>query len=157
MLNFEKEAFLDFFEEDTKKLRVGFCVLGGSFSEGVDLPGSRLIGTVIVGVGLPGLSNERNIMREYFENKCENGYNYAYVFPGMNSIMQAAGRVIRREDDKGIVVLIDDRYSTPQYREVFPSHWSHMKFVGNAASLAELTRRFWEKHESSEAKNCKQK
>ncbi|MEE1115624.1 MAG: helicase C-terminal domain-containing protein [Clostridia bacterium] len=157
MLNFEKEAFLDFFEEDTKKLRVGFCVLGGSFSEGVDLPGSRLIGTVIVGVGLPGLSNERNIMREYFENKCENGYNYAYVFPGMNSIMQAAGRVIRREDDKGIVVLIDDRYSTPQYRAVFPSHWSHMKFVGNAASLAELTRRFWEKHESSEAKNCKQK
>ncbi len=155
MLNFEKEAFLDFFAEDTRKLRVGFCVLGGSFSEGVDLPGSRLIGTVIVGVGLPGLSNERNIMKEYFDNKCENGYNYAYVFPGMNSIMQAAGRVIRREDDRGIVVLIDDRYSSPQYRAVFPSHWSHMKFVGDAVSLAELTRRFWAKHDELDGKRPK--
>lgn len=152
MTHAEKDAFLDFFaaengsEEGHGKMRVGFCVLGGSFSEGIDLPGNRLIGVIIVGVGLPGLSNERNIMREYYENKCERGYDYAYVFPGMNNVMQAAGRVIRRENDRGIVVLVDDRYSTPQYRSIFPPHWSHIKFVGNASSLAELMRRFWAKH-----------
>ena len=79
----EKEAFLEFFKEDSGKLRIGFCVLGGSFSEGVDLPGSRLIGAVVVGVGIPGLSNERNILRDYYENKCERGYDYAYTYPGI--------------------------------------------------------------------------
>ena len=139
----EKEEFLANFKEDMGVLRVGFCVLGGSFSEGIDLPGTRLIGTVVVGVGLPGISNERNIMKEYFENSREGGYDYAYTYPGMNRVLQAAGRVIRTEDDKGIVVLLDDRYATEQYKMMFPLHWSHAKYAHSAQELAEIVKKFW--------------
>ena len=142
----EREAFLDAFVADSDVLRVGFCVLGGSFSEGVDLPGSRLIGSIIVGVGLPGLSGERNILQEYYQNKSDMGYQYAYVYPGMNRVLQAAGRVIRTDEDKGIVVLIDDRYESPEYRRLFPSHWSHAKYAGNAKNLAEMVAHFWNKN-----------
>ncbi len=143
----EREEFLSAFKEDTGHLRVGFCVLGGVFSEGVDLPGSRLIGSIIFGVGLPGISNEKNIVKEYFDTKGEDGmgYDYAYTFPGMNNVLQAAGRVIRREDDRGVVVLADDRYATAKYRELFPAHWQGVQYAGNASSLAEIIRRFWEK------------
>ena len=141
----EREAFLDAFVADEEVLRVGFCVLGGSFSEGVDLPGSRLIGSIIVGVGLPGLSGERNILQEYYQNKSEMGYQYAYLYPGMNRVLQAAGRVIRTEEDRGIVVLIDDRYATPEYRRLFPSHWMYAKTATNAKKLAEFVAEFWSK------------
>lgn len=139
----EKEEFLSNFKEDTGVLRVGFCVLGGSFSEGIDLPGTRLIGTVVVGVGLPGISNERNIMKEYFENTRENGYDYAYTYPGMNRVLQAAGRVIRTENDRGVVVLLDDRYATEQYKAMFPLHWSHASYVHFAQELAVTLKKFW--------------
>ncbi len=140
----EKEAFLDAFADDDR-LRIGFCVLGGSFSEGVDLPGRRLIGTVIVGTGLPGLSNERNILREHYEVTRERGYDYAYLYPGMNRVLQAAGRVIRREDDRGVVVLVDDRYADPRTRGILPDHWNGIEYAGNAGELAEIVRAFWEK------------
>ena len=145
----QKESFLSAFKNDTGVLRVGFCVLGGSFSEGVDLPGSRLIGSIVVGVGIPGLSNERNIIRDYYEEKNGRGYDYSYSFPGMNSVLQAAGRVIRRDDDRGVVVLIDTRYGEPLYRHMFPEHWRGMQFAGDPASLAEIMRRFWKKHEKT--------
>ncbi len=143
----ERESFLSAFKADEGHLRVGFCVLGGVFSEGVDLPGSRLIGSVIFGVGLPGLSNEKNIIKEHFDLKSDEGigYDYAYTFPGMNNVLQAAGRVIRTQSDKGIVVLADDRYATPKYRTLFPKHWQGVQYAGNASSLAEIIRRFWEK------------
>lgn len=144
MTRAQREEFIASFREDEGKMRIGFCVLGGSFSEGVDLPGSRLIGSIIVGVGLPGFSSERNLMRDYFENRYENGFDYAYTFPGMNSVLQAAGRVIRREEDQGIVVLIDDRYGNPTYQKLFPTHWKHLKYAGNSSSLAEIARKFWE-------------
>lgn len=143
----EKDTFLEFFPEDTGVLRIGFCVLGGSFSEGVNLPGSRLIGAIVVGVGLPGLSNQRNVLAEYFQNKCEQGYTYAYQYPGMNHVLQAGGRVIRREEDRGVVVLLDERYATPEYRMLLPEHWSHLQYAGNATKLAELVRDFWEREE----------
>ena len=139
----EQAEFLDAFRADEGKLRVGFCVLGGSFSEGVDLPGSRLIGTVIVGTGIPGLSNERNMLRDYYENKCERGYDYAYTYPGMNHVLQAAGRVIRREEDKGVVVLIDDRYVAEPYLHLYPSHWQGIVAAGDASSLAHRCKTFW--------------
>jgi len=144
----EREQFLDSFADDAR-LRVGFCVLGGSFSEGVDLPGRRLIGTVIVGTGLPGLSNERNILRDHYENTRERGYDYAYVYPGMNRVLQAAGRVIRREDDCGVVVLVDDRYSEERIKSILPQHWGHLLYAGNATELAFLTREFWDKLKKS--------
>ncbi len=145
----ERESFLSFFRDDEDVLRVGFCVLGGSFSEGVDLPGKRLIGSIVVGAGIPGISNERNILRDYYDLRTEqNGYDYAYTYPGMNQVLQAAGRVIRRDDDRGVVVLIDDRYGTPQYAAMFPEQWSGLQYAGNPSSLAELARRFWKKSPS---------
>jgi len=141
----EREEFIDSFKEDTGKLRIGFCVLGGSFGEGIDLPGSRLIGTVIFGVGLPGLSNEKNIIKEHFDTRDNCGYDYAYTFPGMNNVLQAAGRVIRREEDRGIVVLVDDRYTEEKYRTLFPEHWKNIKYATNASFLAESVKNFWEK------------
>ncbi len=138
----DKERFLETFADD-QMLRIGFCVLGGSFSEGVDLPGRRLIGAVIVGTGLPGFSNERNLLRDYYETTRERGFDYAYVYPGMNRVMQAAGRVIRREEDRGVVVLIDDRYADARLQAVFPEHWKHIEYAGNAFELAESIRNFW--------------
>ncbi len=146
----ERESFLSAFHDDEGVLRIGFCVLGGSFSEGVDLPGKRLIGSIVVGVGIPGISNERNILRDYYDLRTEmNGYDYAYTYPGMNQVLQAAGRVIRRDDDRGIVVLIDDRYGTPQYAAMFPEQWSALQYAGNPSSLAELAKRFWKKSPST--------
>ena len=140
-----QEEFLAAFKADEGKLRVGFCVLGGSFSEGVDLPGSRLIGAIIVGTGIPGLSNERNMLRDYYESKCERGYDYAYTYPGMNHVLQAAGRVIRREEDKGVVVLVDDRYAAEPYLHLYPAHWQGIAAAGDAASLAHRCKTFWNK------------
>ena len=139
----EQDAFLQQFCEDEGKMRVGFCVIGGSFSEGVDLPGNRLIGVIVVGVGIPGLSNERNMLRDYYENKCERGYDYAYTYPGLNRVLQAAGRVIRREKDKGVVVLIDSRYAEEPYLHLYPSHWQNICVAGNAAALAHRHEIFW--------------
>ncbi len=140
----QKEHFLEQFADDDR-LRIGFCVLGGSFSEGVDLPGKRLIGTVIVGTGLPGISNERNILSEHYEATRERGYDYAYLYPGMNRVEQAAGRVIRREDDRGIVVLVDDRYAEPRMRSILPEHWRDIEYARNAGELAEIVRGFWKR------------
>ena len=145
----EKEAFLDFFKDDEGVLRIGFCVLGGSFSEGVDLPGARLIGAIVFGVGLPGLSSERNIIRDYYDNRGEVGYDYAYSFPGMNNVLQAAGRVIRRDSDKGIVVLADDRYCDEKYIGMFPGHWNDVIKANNARELAEIIQKFWSKMENT--------
>lgn len=141
----EKEKFLSFFKNDEGVMRVGFCVLGGSFSEGVDLPGSRLIGSIVIGVGLPQLSTELNIMRDFYDLKYEPGYGYAYAYtyPGMNKILQACGRVIRCETDRGIVVLIDDRYGLPEYRALFPEHWQNIKFASSASELANVIKKFW--------------
>ncbi len=143
MTGADKESFLAAFKEDTGHLRVGFCVLGGAFSEGVDLPGSRLIGSIIFGVGIPAISNERNIIKEYFDGTMGRGYEYAYTYPGMTRVLQAVGRVIRTDADKGVAVLVDDRYSDGKYKALFPKHWTNIQYTGNAHSLAEIMRRFW--------------
>lgn len=140
----EREEFLGAFADD-ERLRIGFCVLGGSFSEGVDLPGRRLIGSVIVGTGLPGITSERNILMEHYDATRERGYDYAYVYPGMNRVLQAAGRVIRRDSDRGVVVLIDDRYADPRTKAILPEHWNHLQYAGNANELAEILMEFWNK------------
>jgi Rad3-related DNA helicase len=97
-----------------------FCVLGGMFSEGIDLPGEQLIGSVIIGVGYPMISMKNEIIKDFFK---ENGYDYAYVFPGINKVQQAVGRVIRTETDTGRVLLIDDRYATNKYEVLLPNEW----------------------------------
>lgn len=145
----QKEQFLDAFSADNQSMLIGFCVLGGSFSEGVDLPGGRLIGSIIVGVGIPGLSDQRNIIRDYYTDQNGFGYEYAYVYPGMNNVLQAAGRVIRTDTDRGIVVLLDQRYAEPRYTELFPPHWEGVRFASDAQSLAKIIARFWENRHSA--------
>ena len=142
----EREEFLERFKEDSGTLRIGFCVLGGSFAEGIDLPGSRLIGTVIFGVGLPGLSNENNIIRDYYDVQNGEGYDYSYTFPGMNNVLQAVGRVIRQAQDRGVAVLVDDRYLTEKYKMLYPEHWTNLDMAENAQELAEKINIFWNKN-----------
>ncbi|MBD7913900.1 ATP-dependent DNA helicase [Clostridium sp. Sa3CUN1] len=119
----DREKFLNNFKETTKIL--AFCVIGGVFSEGIDLPGKRLIGSIIVGVGFPKISNEGDIIKDYYQEK---GFDYAYIYPGVNKVMQAVGRVIRTENDKGRVLLIDDRYYTLKYRSLFPKEWDLIRW-----------------------------
>jgi Rad3-related DNA helicase len=138
-----REEFLSAFVEDPKETLLGFCVTGGVFAEGIDLVGTRLIGAAVVGVSLPQPTPERDAMAAYYDELYEAGREYAYTYPGMNRVLQAAGRVIRTENDRGIVVLIDDRYATPDYRRLFPSHWIHAKYAGNAKNLAEMVADFW--------------
>jgi Rad3-related DNA helicase len=140
-----KIEFLDSFDAKKEGTLVGFCVLGGSFSEGIDLRGERLIGAVIVGVGLPTISSEQNIIKEYYDKTRETGYAYAYTYPGMIKVTQAAGRVIRSEDEKGVVVLVDDRFATPEYFSLFPDYWKHVKYIDNARELLNQVTEFWKK------------
>jgi len=139
----KREAFLSSFKENPLKTVAGFCVLGGIFSEGIDLKGDRLIGAVIVGVGLPQLNVQQNIIRDYFARKNGRGYEYAYMYPGMNKVLQAAGRVIRSEEDRGAILLIDERFSHNRYRRLFPKHWRHCKTIRNAKRLEILLHEFW--------------
>ncbi|WP_338472907.1 ATP-dependent DNA helicase [Niallia sp. XMNu-256] len=119
----EREAFLAAFKPNSNETLLGFAVLGGIFSEGIDLMGDRLNGVVIVGVGLPQLSFERNLIRDYFNKQGKNGYHYAYVNPGMNKVLQAGGRLIRSEKDHGSIVLIDDRFLQQPYQQLLPELW----------------------------------
>ena len=118
----EREGFLEEFQEREGTL-VGFCVLGGIFSEGVDLTGESLIGAVIVGTGLPQIGSQREILKEYYDKKNHCGFDYAYRYPGMNKVLQAAGRVIRTKEDKGVILLLDDRFWDRDYQEIFPREW----------------------------------
>ncbi|WP_419875699.1 helicase C-terminal domain-containing protein [Candidatus Pristimantibacillus sp. PTI5] len=119
----ERDRFLDTFQAGNGNSLIGFAVMGGVFSEGVDLAGDRLIGVIVVGVGLPQLGVERNMLKDYFNEQGKSGYDYAYVFPGMNKVLQAGGRLIRSETDRGTLVLIDDRYLQPQYQRLLPEEW----------------------------------
>ena len=119
----EREAFLAAFAVEHGETLVGFAVMGGIFGEGIDLVGDRLIGAVIVGVGLPQLCVERDLIRDYFQEQTGAGFDYAYTFPGMNRVLQAIGRVIRSETDRGVVLLIDARFAEPRYRRLFPAWW----------------------------------
>ena len=120
----EREAFLSRYQEPagTRSL-LGFCVLGGIFSEGIDLKGESLIGAAIVGTGLPQICHEREILRQYYEGRQMDGFAYAYRYPGMNKVLQAAGRVIRTKEDKGVILLLDDRFWDRDYQEIFPREW----------------------------------
>ncbi|MGI6011826.1 MAG: ATP-dependent DNA helicase [Ruminococcus sp.] len=138
----QREEFLQKFEEGHENSVVGFCVMGGIFSEGIDLIGERLIGAVLVGTGIPGVSMEREILMKYYEEQGENGFDYAYRYPGMNKVLQAAGRVIRREQDRGIVALLDERFLTYEYRCLFPREWKSY-WPCTLGELDSILKEFW--------------
>jgi len=144
----ERERFIGVFHDKTFESVVGFCVLGGVFSEGIDLSGESLIGSIIVGIGMPQLSAERNIIASYYNEKTERGHEFAYIYPGMVKVMQAAGRVIRSENDHGIIVIIDDRMKDPHMMTLLPPHWKHIKYTGDTYSLGVILSNFWEHFDS---------
>jgi Rad3-related DNA helicase len=139
----EKENFLGSFQQDSDNVLVGFAVMGGMFSEGIDLMGDRLIGAIIVGVGLPQVCFERDIIMDFFKNKNGRGFEYAYMYPGMNKVMQAAGRVIRSESDRGVVLLIDERFDSRRYTCMFPQEWLHNNRVKSQQELVQILEKFW--------------
>jgi len=138
----ERDAFLAAFSAEHGETLVGFAVLGGIFGEGIDFAGERLIGAVVVGVGLPQLCAERDLIRDYFQARNAAGFDYAYTFPGMNRVLQAIGRVIRSETDRGAVLLIDARFNELRYRRLFPAWWRFAR-VRNSGGLREAVERFW--------------
>ncbi len=137
-----REEFLQEFEKERKDSLLGLCVLGGIFSEGINLTDDKLIGAVIVGTGLPQVCNEREILKQYFDKTNGAGFDYAYLYPGMNKVQQAAGRVIRTETDRGIVLLLDERFAFRQYQEIFPREWSDYQ-ICTAADVQSSLERFW--------------
>ena len=146
----EKTEFLEEFKKESDTYLIGFAVMGGIYSEGIDLAGDSLIGAVVVGIGMPGLSYEREAIAEYYQEKYEEGKQFAYIYPGMNRVFQAAGRVIRREGDRGVIVLIDDRFDDPIYKKSLPKLWSGVKFIGEAKLLREELDKFWREVDSEE-------
>jgi len=139
----ERESFLQNFQQHSKKGLVGFVVMGGIFSEGIDLVGDRLIGAVVVGVGLPQVCFERDIIMDFFMKKNSMGFEYAYMYPGMNKVMQAAGRVIRSESDRGVVLLIDGRFGSGRYTSMFPKEWLYNNRVKSPEELGWILEEFW--------------
>ncbi len=138
----ERSAFLDHFDQEVSGTLVGFAVMGGIFGEGIDLKGERLTGAVIVGVGLPGICLERDLIRDYYNRIMGCGFEFAYQFPGTNRVLQAAGRVIRSEEDQGMVLLIDRRYGQQRYRSLLPQHWQ-LQCVGDENSFQHKIISFW--------------
>lgn len=125
----ERELFLEHFSQRREKTLIGFCVMGGIFAEGIDLKGEALIGVVIVGTGLPQISNEREILKQFYDEREGAGFEYAFRYPGMNKVLQAAGRVIRTGEDRGVILLLDERFREEGYQRLFPREWSDCQYL----------------------------
>jgi DNA excision repair protein ERCC-2 len=138
----ERDAFLAAFASDGGGTRVGFAVMGGVFGEGIDLVGERLIGAIVVGVGLPQLCCERDLIRDHFHDRTGMGFDYAYAFPGMNRALQAVGRVIRSDTDRGVVLLVDARFARSPYRALFPRVWRPVR-VRSVSDIQAALRALW--------------
>ena len=142
----EREQFLYMFEQEREGSLVAFCVMGGIFSEGIDLKNDKLIGAIIVGTGLPQISNERQILKDYYDERGLSGFDYAFRYPGINKVLQAAGRVIRTQEDRGIILLLDERFLQADYAPLFPREWKERK-VCNLKQIKEEVKRFWKEVE----------
>jgi len=142
MTESERGLFLDRFRHDNDSTLVGFAVMGGIFGEGIDLTGDRLTGAAIIGVGLPGLSPERGIIRDYFNTLNGSGFEFAYMYPGINKVLQAAGRVIRSENDRGVILLVDRRFGSNRYRSLLPNEWD-IETIFDDKGISDSLSSFW--------------
>ncbi|MED9882215.1 ATP-dependent DNA helicase [Blautia sp.] len=138
----EREEFLEEFKDQKEETLLGFCIMGGIFSEGIDLMGDRLIGAAIIGTGLPQVSLERELLKQYYDKRGECGFNHAYRYPGMNKVLQAAGRVIRTREDKGTILLMDERFLNTDYRMLFPAEWEDAA-VCRLGNVEQYLKQFW--------------
>lgn len=139
----EREAFMAAFDGPQEGTLLGFAVMGGVFGEGIDLTGDRLVGAVVVGVGMPQLCLERDLIQNYFQKTRRTGFDFAYTFPGMNRVLQAVGRVIRGETDRGVVMLVDTRFAQGRYRRLFPAWWQPESVQGEE-EIIQHARQFWQ-------------
>lgn len=139
-----REIFLENFEEDRKHSLMGFCVMGGIFSEGIDLAEDKLIGAIIIGTGLPQVCRERELLKNYFDAHGLRGFDYAYLYPGMNKVLQSAGRVIRTDEDRGVILLLDERFRDGRYQETFPREWKEYALC-NVENVEDYLETFWRK------------
>ncbi|MEH2948636.1 ATP-dependent DNA helicase [Sporofaciens sp. JLR.KK001] len=137
-----REIFLENFEEAKEHSLIGFCVMGGIFSEGIDLAEDKLIGAMVVGTGLPQVCTERELLKAYFDSQGLQGFDYAYLYPGMNKVLQSAGRVIRTDVDRGVVLLLDERFLDVRYRETFPREWKAYELC-TARNVSQKVQEFW--------------
>ena len=128
---------------------VALCVLGGIFAEGIDLTEEKLIGAIIVGVGLPQIGNEREIMKQYFSETDRDGFAFAYLYPGMNKVIQAAGRVIRTQSDTGVIALLDERFCQGMYRQTFPREWNDSR-ICRLETVDQTLEEFWQQWQPQE-------
>ncbi len=140
-----KTQFLSLFKEKPQHTTIGLAVVGGAFGEGIDLVSDRLIGVIVIGVGLPQICFERDLIKDYFDKKDKKGFDYAYVDPGINKVLQAVGRVIRSENDRGVALLIDDRYLSDRYHDLFNYSWSNYHVVTSKEDIKDVASRFWKK------------
>jgi Rad3-related DNA helicase len=138
-----REEFLREFEAPGERTLVAFCVMGGIFGEGIDLKHDRLIGAIVVGTGLPQISNEREILKNYYDEHSGSGFDYAFRYPGINKVLQAAGRVIRTDEDRGVILLLDERFKQRDYAGLYPREWEKRSFC-TLDTVEELVRGFWE-------------
>ena len=143
MTEFDKENFLNNFSENPSETNLGFLVIGGAFSEGIDLVSDRLIGAVVIGVGMPKINFESDQIASFYDEQGESGYEYAYLNPGMNKVMQAVGRVIRSETDKGAVMLIDERYMYRSYKALFRDEWRDYKVALTSDDVKRYVSKFF--------------
>lgn len=141
----ERNDFISHFKKKSRKTVVGLAIIGGAFGEGIDLVGDSLIGVIIVGIGLPKINFESNQIVEYYSQNDVNGFNYAYTYPGMNKVMQAVGRLIRSETDKGAALLIDERYRWNEYRILFKKEWEDYEIVYSENEITEVLQKFFKK------------
>jgi len=142
MKEVQREEFLERFEVEYDTSFVAFCVMGGIFGEGIDLTNDKLIGAIVVGTGLPQISNEREILKNYYDKRSGNGFDYAFRFPGMNKVLQAAGRVIRTAEDRGVILLLDERFLQSEYRQLYPREWKDAR-ICNVESIEAQIKEFW--------------
>lgn len=144
MSELAREEFLSHFQDADHQTTIGLCVLGGIFGEGIDLTDSQLIGAVIIGTGLPMVCTENELFREFYDQQKKNGFTYAYQYPGMNKVLQAAGRVIRTDTDRGVILLLDERFLQNSYQQLFPREW-FPHYVVNLSSMDVELHKFWDK------------
>jgi DNA excision repair protein ERCC-2 len=144
-----QNEILSRFREEKGISHVGFFVLGGVFSEGIDLIGDALSGVIIVGVGLPQINDFNNLLRDYFNQIYNEGFDYAYTYPGMTKVIQSVGRVIRTEKDKGVCVLLDNRFETSKYQNLMPPHWTNKHYISNPQALRLELLRFYNEEKTS--------
>lgn len=150
MFYHERSDMISLFSEESDVSQVFLFVMGGIFGESIDLIGDLLSGVLIVGVGLPAIAPFNNILKAHYDMSFNNGFDYAYTYPGLNKVIQAVGRVIRTKTDRGVAILLDDRFTSRKYLRLYPASWSHLSVINDTLELKRMIKDFWSENNETE-------